>query len=237
MQTQTRTILATAALSIGLLSAPGAHAALTSVLGGQAINDTDLNVTWVSNANLVATNTFGLATGVDLGPNAGVTNYGPSIINSNGTMTWGGALKWIAAMNAANYLNHNDWRLPTSDTCGGKNNSCPGSEMGHLFYSELGGVAGSDIATTHNANYKLFSNFQPYAYWSGTEYAPRPTSAMFFYFTDGNQGFTGSKNERLYALAIRPGQVAAVPVPAAAWLFGSGLLGLVGIARRRLALQ
>ena len=26
---------------------------------------------------------------------------------------------------------------------------------------------------------------------------------------------------------------AAVPVPAAVWLFGSGLLGLVGIARRR----
>ena len=28
---------------------------------------------------------------------------------------------------------------------------------------------------------------------------------------------------------------AAVPVPAAAWLFGSGLLGLVGIARRKKA--
>jgi len=27
--------------------------------------------------------------------------------------------------------------------------------------------------------------------------------------------------------------VAAVPVPAAAWLFGSGLLGLIGVARRR----
>jgi hypothetical protein len=27
--------------------------------------------------------------------------------------------------------------------------------------------------------------------------------------------------------------VSAVPVPAAAWLFGSGLLGLVGVARRR----
>jgi hypothetical protein len=27
--------------------------------------------------------------------------------------------------------------------------------------------------------------------------------------------------------------VAAVPVPAAVWLFGSGLLGLVGIARRK----
>jgi len=27
--------------------------------------------------------------------------------------------------------------------------------------------------------------------------------------------------------------VAAVPVPAAAWLFGSGLLGLIGVARRK----
>jgi hypothetical protein len=27
--------------------------------------------------------------------------------------------------------------------------------------------------------------------------------------------------------------VSAVPVPAAAWLFGSGLIGLIGIARRK----
>lgn len=31
------------------------------------------------------------------------------------------------------------------------------------------------------------------------------------------------------------GQVAVVPIPAAMWLFGSGLLGLVGIARRKKA--
>jgi hypothetical protein len=30
-----------------------------------------------------------------------------------------------------------------------------------------------------------------------------------------------------------PGEVAVVPIPAAVWLFGSGLLGLVGVARRR----
>jgi hypothetical protein len=29
--------------------------------------------------------------------------------------------------------------------------------------------------------------------------------------------------------------VSAIPVPAAVWLFGSGLIGLVGVARRRKA--
>jgi hypothetical protein len=31
------------------------------------------------------------------------------------------------------------------------------------------------------------------------------------------------------------GQVSAIPVPAAVWLFGSGLLGLIGMARRKRA--
>jgi hypothetical protein len=32
---------------------------------------------------------------------------------------------------------------------------------------------------------------------------------------------------------VIPDDVVVVPVPAAVWLFGSGLLGLVGIARRK----
>ncbi|VAW53711.1 hypothetical protein MNBD_GAMMA05-1214 [hydrothermal vent metagenome] len=40
-------------------------------------------------------------------------------------------------------------------------------------------------------------------------------------------GFSG------YDVAAKLGEVAVVPVPAAVWLFGSGLLGLVGIARRK----
>ncbi len=34
-------------------------------------------------------------------------------------------------------------------------------------------------------------------------------------------------------LAIGTYSIAAVPIPAAAWLFGSGLIGLIGIARRK----
>jgi hypothetical protein len=36
-------------------------------------------------------------------------------------------------------------------------------------------------------------------------------------------------------LAINPGSPAPVPLPAAVWLFGSGLMGLVGVSRRRKA--
>ena len=36
-------------------------------------------------------------------------------------------------------------------------------------------------------------------------------------------------------VSAKVGEVAVVPVPAAAWLFGSGLIGLVGIARRKTA--
>lgn len=238
-----QTLLAAAVL---LSAAGAAQANLISALGGQVVNDTDLNITWLANANLSATNTFGLATGVDLGPNAGVTNVGPSTIYSNGAMTWGGALKWIGAMNAANYLGYHDWRLPTTlqpdATCQYQNGgvsdgyNCTGSEMGHLFYNELGGATVSSILTTHNANLSLFQNVQSYYYWSGTEYAPYTYGAWFFDSNDGDQ-IAGYKDSYMLALAVRPGQVAAAPVPGAAWLLGSGLLGLIGVARRRLALR
>ncbi len=38
----------------------------------------------------------------------------------------------------------------------------------------------------------------------------------------------------VYSLRLE-GQVGVVPVPAAVWLFGSGLVGLVGVARRKKA--
>jgi MYXO-CTERM domain-containing protein len=218
------TLLVATLLAVSLMSG-ATHAALESRLGGLAVYDTDLNVTWLANANLAASDTFGV-TG----------------INADGTMSWTTAQSWIAAMNAADYLGYNNWRLPATPqsdpSCTIGVGSCSGSEMGHLFYDELGGIAGSSITTTHNANYGLFNNLQyngivQTIYWSGTE--EQPNEAWVFIFSSGNQLWTydqGNVYNQIYAWAVLPGDVAAVP-EAHTWAMLLAGLGLVGVVARR----
>lgn len=171
--------------------------------GGGLIYDTDLNITWLANAN------------------------------ANGLMNWDAAMTWAGNLS---YGGFTDWRLPTAAPACGSSFNCISSEMGHLFYTELGGVAGTSIVTTHNSNYDLFQNFLSTWYWSGTEFAPTPAAnAWAFSFGTGFQGAgvkTGSEGLHR-ALAVHSGDIGAVPIPAAVWLFGSGLLGLLGLARAR----
>jgi hypothetical protein len=215
------TPLASATLAVMLLSATTAHAALVSRLDGQAVYDTDLNITWLANANLAETNTFGV-----------------SGINADGTMTWVTAQSWIGAMNTADYLGYNDWMLPTTlqpdASCYGAPNNygCTGSQMGHLFYNELGGVAGSSISTTHNASYSLFNKVQADGYWSDAKVSSIPDFAWGFYMDTGSQRFASYSLSYLYAWVVRPGDVAPVPEPETLGLMLSGL-ALVGAAARR----
>ena len=74
---------------------------------GTTVYDTANNVTWLANADLPATNRFGL-------PVCDGTVNTKTCVNASGSMSYQAAAAWVAAMNAANYLGHNTWQIPTS---------------------------------------------------------------------------------------------------------------------------
>jgi hypothetical protein len=232
----------------GLLLAGGvAQAALVSytvngvdlVYDAQPGSSSTQGLTWTADANLAASNTFGLTTGVDLGLYPGDSSGVQGRVNDDGTMNWPGALFWIDAMNAANYAGANDWRLWSvlnsdgSEPCGPAFD-CKDSELGHLFYIE-GGLSQSEAITSSTALTAVFTNMQDSVYWSGTEYAPSPGLAWLFGTNVGFQD-VGNKVGQYYGWAVRPGQVAAAPLPGTALLMalGFGALSLSRRARRRL---
>ena len=154
--------------------------------------------------------------------------------NINDADTWTNQNTWAAGLTIGGV---SGWRLPTTlqpdPSCDqqiagtppqGFGAGCTGSEMGHLFNVE-------GISTAAPGP---FSNVQSGDYWSGTVFAPSPGRAWDFIFNHGDQS-TDPKSTELFAWAVHSGNVSAVPVPAAVWLFGSGLLGLVGVARRKSA--
>ena len=214
------------AISVGLISmglASSVDAALVSRLGGQAYYDTVADLTWLADANYAMTSGYVAANAV------------------TGTMGWQAANVWAAQLTVGGV---SGWRLPKTlqpDTScsfqsGGISSAynCTGSELGNLFYNVLGGAANASITTTHNTNYNLFSNVQSQYYWSATEYAPSTDRAWTFGMFAGFQG-NNIKSSSYYGWALQSGDVSAVPVPTTAWLFGSGLLGLIGVARRKSA--
>ena len=78
-----------------------------------------------------------------------------------------------------------------------------------------------------------FEGVQSSRYWSVTEFAPNPTQVWWFRPGDGADGFT-SKDNLFYAVAVRPGDVAAaVPEPQTYAMLLAGLGAMVVVVRRR----
>ena len=182
--------------------------------GGGMIYDTVRNITWLANMNVT------------------------------GLMNWGTASTWA---NNLVYGGFSDWRLPTlnpadtSCTGGfgvGVGYNCTGGELSGLFVTDLGNKADESVLNQVGdtpeqiANLALFSNVQSDYYWSGTEYAPDPDGAWNFRTTVGFQ-LNFDKLNALYAVAVRPGDVAArVPEPQTLAL-ALLALGATVVARRR----
>ncbi|WP_150047955.1 Lcl C-terminal domain-containing protein [Methylomonas rhizoryzae] len=179
---------------------------------------------------------------------------------TNGRVSWFGAQAYVNYLNSISYGGSNQWRLPTMiDTgsagcdlafsgtdCGSNVNTATG-EMAKLYYDELGktayyntsgageqpnyGILGTSTLFDTTGSTGLFGNVHTSGYWSDIEYASDPIFAWSFYTYGGVQSY-GYKSDQGYAWAVSPGQVSAVPVPVAVWLFLSGMLGTLILQRR-----
>lgn len=196
----------------------------------EAYYDTDQDITWLADANYAKTSGY----------------------DADGKMLWANANTWANGLTLGGYT---DWRLADTVDVGNDGgtfisifegvdigyNITTHSEMSYMFYETLGNLAFFDTAGNSNQpgwglmNTGPFSNLLPSFYWSATEYVPSNHVAWLFHFYVGSQDSGNKTAGGSYAWAVHSGDVgaSAVPVPATMWLFGSALLGMMGIKRKR----
>jgi hypothetical protein len=204
-----RLLAMTSLLVLVLLVFSPAHATLINN-GNDLIYDTDLNITW----------------------------YNPSV----GNMTWDQASIWITSLNTLSIGGVTGWRLPTALNY--LNGSYPAygynvteSELGHLYYEELGNSA--DMYNNSTLITGPFTNLQSVNYWTSTtdaKWAGTPGKAFAFSFITGGQGTASMDLVASYSvLAVHAGDISAAshtPIPGAILLLGPGLVCLAVIRKK-----
>ncbi len=202
----------------------------------EAYYDTALDITWLADTTAAGyrgwadANTW--AAGLDVN---GVTGWRlPTLSPVNGTS--------FNQTQSADGTTDRGYAATTTDGTDGGWRDGSGtavSEMGHMYYVTLGNLGACDPTLPYCtgqsgsglSNTGPFSNLQEdNSYWYDTEFDF--FSTWGFLFNGGEQTLIPTFTS-LSVWAVRSGDVSAVPVPAAVWLFGSGLIGLLGLARRK----
>ena len=186
--------------------------------GNGFIYDDVLDITWLQDANYAET--------------LGATPW-----YDYGAMNFENAKNWTDNLAI---LNHYNWRLPSA----GENPSMGwysfDSELGHMFYNNLGNSPGPitntsfiDGSTGLNVEFQnVMNNF----YW--LDEVSFDDKAWSFKMQAGKMIDYAAQSSRFHLWLVHDGDIAnsvdatVVPVPASAFLFGSALLGLI-VTRRQ----
>lgn len=197
-----RILLCSSVLSVGLLA--NANAALETRLGGLAVYDTDIDITWLADADYAKTSGY----------------------DADGVMSWPDAKAWAAGLSIGGITG---WRLPAADTsCTGYN--CNHSEMGHLYYDELR----RDIASySFFSNIRYYFEGFDHFYWTGTEFTPDLGWIFFFDTGHQGAGGDVPHYGFAWAVHDGDVGAGLVPEPEAYAMMSIGLLALFGFRRLR----
>ncbi len=168
-------IIATSLLCVGTLLGitSNAHAELQSRLNGQAVYDTDLDITWLADAN------------------------------AGGRLNFSDAQQWVTNLSVNGVTG---WRLPDAKTTfNGTSHSL--SEMGHLFYNELGGDTlpyPPNIYDSTDPDLALFSNVSRIYHWTLDS---EDSQTVVYSFWRGFQVQTYRLSRRYGVWAVHDGDV------------------------------
>ena len=240
-------VLKTGAMAAVVLALSGAADAALVSRGGGMVYDTTQKLTWLADMNHAHTSGYAAANATAPFPHLQTT------VKDFGAMGWSAANTWADSLE---YGGFDDWRMPglnASDTsCPIERDlgpgigvvhygqGCSGGELSHLFVVDLGTRPGESVLNVTGdtaeqvANLALFSNVQRARFWSATEWAPDTTLAWYLDAGDAFQGNQG-KNAPFFALAVRTGDLVAVPEPQSLGLAMLALCAAIRVRRQRRA--
>ncbi len=216
--------------------------------GVALIQDTTLNVTWIADANLFASQ-YGAVNTIVADAGAPGSRLSPGTVSardfrSDGTMSWVGALAWVNYLNQINYAGYSNWVLPTGTGAAsaggagcpagsvgcGPSKSTTSNQLGYLFINELGNAPGSPVAHA-----SPFLNITISDYWSATGCAQGVDGSPLLCLGDAWRFDTGGSvlvDEGLdqsfdYALVAR--SASTLGLAPATLSFGTEVVGATGM--------